>query len=325
MHHIFGHTSPDTDAFASAFAFAHWLNAQDIAATPYRLGVPNLETKFVLDYLWQHYSDELAGLTPEILPYLDPNQPLSTLSLGDLIGLTDHNEPTQSIAHLADFDIRYIIDHHKLGISTPTPAYVRIYPVGCTCTILYEMFIQKSITITPLLATFMLSAILSDTLNLNSPTTTDDDRMVAAELLAIANMSESQKDDFAQAMFLAKSDVSHLSARDILLMDYKEYQFGTSKWGIAGIETMNLPQIIGRMDDLITTAQTLKQEKQLDHLMIAIVDIAQRTGYAIAYDDTQNTILSKAFNTATQDGLFSLTGIVSRKKQIVPALEVYHN
>lgn len=325
MHHIFGHTSPDTDAFASAFAFAHWLNAQNIAATPYRLGAPNLETKFVLDYLWQHYSDELDGLTPEILPYLDPNQPLNTLSPGDLVGLTDHNEPAQSITNLADFDVRYIIDHHKLGISTPTPAYVRIYPVGCTCTILYEMFIQNSITITPLLATFMLSAILSDTLNLNSPTTTDDDRMVVTKLLAIANMSESQKDDFAQAMFLAKSDVSHLSARDILLMDYKEYQFGTSKWGIAGIETMNLPQIIGRMNDLITTAQILKQEKQLDHLMIAIVDIAQRTGYAIAYDHAQNTILSKAFGATAQDGLFSLTGIVSRKKQIVPALEAYFN
>lgn len=323
MHHIFGHTSPDTDAFASAFAFAHWLNAQSIPATPYRLGTPNLETKFVLDYLWQKFSDKLNGLEPEILPYLNPAQPLDTLNPGDFIGLTDHNEPAQSITDLTNFDVRYIIDHHKLGISTPTPAYVRIYPVGCTCTILYEMFIQKSITITPLLATFMLSAIISDTLNLNSPTTTDDDRMVIKKLLPIANLSTAQKNEFAQAMFMAKSDIRHLTDHEILLMDYKQYQFGTSKWGIAGIETMDMAQIIGRMEGLTMTARSLKQEKHLDHLMIAIVDIRQQTGYALAYDDAQNAILTKAFKTTAKNGLFILDGVVSRKKQIIPALEKY--
>lgn len=324
MYHIFGHTSPDTDAFASAFAFAHWLNAQHLPATAYRLGKPNLETAFVLEYLHRHFPDELKGLPSDILPLLDPNNPLDTLQSGDNIGLTDHNEQGQSIANLADFNLCFVIDHHKISLNTPTPAYVRIYPVGCTCTILYQMFCEKNIVITPLLATFMLCAIISDTLNLTSPTTTDDDHLAINALSDIALLSKSQKDELAQAMFAAKSDTRHLSARDILLMDYKEYDLGDTKWGIAGIETVDVTQILGRLTELKDTTNTLKQEKNLDHLMVAIVDIKAQIGYAIAHDNEQNTILSQAFHATPQDDVFILEGVVSRKKQIIPALEAYY-
>lgn len=328
MHHIFGHTSPDTDAFASAFALAYWLNAQHIHATAYRLGEPNLETAFVIRHLFATFGNELHDTPSKLLPYLDPNQPLNTLKQGDKIGLTDHNEAGQSIANLSDFDIRFVIDHHKINLTTPHTAYVRISPVGCTCTILYEMFAQKSIAITPLLATLMLFAIISDTLNLTSPTTTDDDRQVVENLLKIIDLSNDDKDKLAHAMFMAKSDTSHLTARQILLMDYKEYDIGGKKWGIAGIETLDAEQILARRDELTTAATTLKADKNLDHLMIAIADIQAKTGYALAYDDAQNTIISQAFdvaNTATHDGVFALAGVISRKRQIVPILENYYH
>lgn len=326
MHHIFGHTSPDTDAFASAFALAYWLNAQHIDATAYRLGEPNLETAFIIRHLFATFGNELCNTPSKLLPYLDSNQPLNTLKRGDKIGLTDHNEASQSIANLSDFDIRFVIDHHKINLATPHTAYVRISPVGCTCTILYEMFTQKSIAIPPSLAMLMLSAIISDTLNLTSPTTTDDDRQVVEKLLKIINLSNDDKDKFAHAMFMAKSDISHLDARQILLMDYKEYDIGGAKWGIAGIETLDVGQILARRDELMAAAITLKSNKNLDHLMVAIADIGAKTGYALAYDDAQNTIISQAFNTKASDGgIFTLSGVVSRKRQIVPILENYYH
>lgn len=325
MHHIFGHTSPDTDAFASAFALAYYLNAKGVAATAYRLGEPNLETRFVIDQLFAHFPEQMSGLPDKLLPHLDPHQPLSVLNQGDAIGLTDHNEPSQSIANLSDFDIRYVIDHHKLNLSTPTPAEICIRPVGCTCTILYQMFAHQGIIITPMLAMLMLSAIISDTLNLNSPTTTDDDRQVMENLLKIIDLSHDDKDKFAHAMFTAKSSTAHLTAREILLMDYKEYRIGEQTWGIAGIETVASEQIFARLDELADTANTLAQEKQLNHLMIAIVDIKDNIGYLSAHDPKQNTIISQAFDAVPQDGLFALAGVISRKKQLVPALEHHVN
>ncbi|MDO4441332.1 MAG: manganese-dependent inorganic pyrophosphatase [Moraxella sp.] len=321
MHHIFGHTSPDTDAFASAFALAYYLNAKGVAATAYRLGEPNLETCFVIEQLFAHFPSQMSGLPDKLLPYLDPHQPLGVLNKGDAIGLTDHNEPSQSIANLSDFDIRYVIDHHKLNLSTPTPAEICIRPVGCTCTILYQMFVYQNIAITPMLATLMLSAIISDTLNLNSPTTTDDDRHALTALMGIANLSPTAKDDYAHAMFAAKSSTAHLTAREILLMDYKAYDIGGKSWGIAGIETVDTRQIFARLHELADTANTLAQEKQLDHLMIAIVDIKNNIGHLSAHDPIQNAIISQAFGAAPKDGVFSLAGVVSRKKQLVPTLE----
>lgn len=320
MYHVFGHTSPDTDAFASAYAFAYFLNSQGVQACAYRLGEPNLETKFVLEFLAKNF-DEFNKNLSDLLPLLDPANPLTTLQKGDKICLTDHNEQSQSIANLTDFELCYVIDHHKISLSTPSPAYVRICPVGCTCTILWQMFNEKGIAISASLALFMLSAIVSDTLNLTSPTTTDDDRTALTALAKLAKLDD--VDGFAKKMFIAKSDVSHLSAQEILLMDYKEYSFGGERWGIAGIETLDPTAIFARKDELAQTANLIKAQKGLSQLMIALVDIKEHTGYAIAYDTAQNDILSQVFGGLPQDGIFVLTGVVSRKKQIVPALEHY--
>lgn len=314
IHHIFGHKSPDTDAICSALVLQTYFTLQKIPSHAYRLGNPNQETTYLFD--------RFALSLP---PYLDPNRPFDTLSQGDIICLTDHNELSQSIDSLNSFNIAYVIDHHKLNLSTPTPAYIRIYPVGCTCTILLEMFIQKSLPIDQTTATLMLCAIISDTLNLTSPTTTHDDIQAVAYL---QNSLSIDVNELASAMFTAKSNVTHLSATDILLMDYKEFNFGQPnkpiKWGIAGIETTDPTQIFARKDELSQAANELKTQKNLTHLMIAIVDIYNQTGYAIAYDDNQNNIITTAFNSKSQDGIFVLKNVVSRKKQLIPALENYY-
>ena len=322
MYHVFGHTSPDTDAFMSSLAFCHYLNIQQLPAIAYRLGEPNLETAYILSECQRRYPETIK---PKLLPYLNPCDPFTILHRVDDVALTDHNEPAQSIDHLCDFNICYVIDHHKLGLSTPTPAYVRIHPVGCTCTILYEMFEQKSLEIPAYLAFLMLSAIISDTLNLTSPTTTHDDVMAVEKLCKLCHMTQTNKDDFADKMFAAKSDVSKLTARQILLMDYKEYTLGGDRWGIAGIETVSPKIVLDRQDELTQEAMLIQQEKGLNHLMIAIVDIKENMGYATAHDPAQNKILQQAFNTSHDDQVFLLPSVVSRKKQIIPALERYYH
>lgn len=154
--YIFGHKNPDTDAIVSAIIFQDWLVQQNISAIAHRLGEMNQETKFLLDF---------AQISePKLLPNLEKNSQ---------IALLDHNESVQSIDNLADYQIRYVIDHHKLGdLTTKEPTYIRIQPVGSTCTLLYLMYQEKNLTISPTLAKLMVGAIISDTLNLTSPTTT---------------------------------------------------------------------------------------------------------------------------------------------------------
>ncbi|UNU73998.1 manganese-dependent inorganic pyrophosphatase [Moraxella nasovis] len=315
MHHIFGHRSPDTDAIVSALVLAEYFRLQGVPSASYRLGKMNGESTFLLN---------LVSARPPI--YLDPDQPYDILHSGDIICLTDHNETAQSINHLEDFTISHVIDHHKIALNTKTPAYIRIMPVGCTCTILLDLFTEKRLPITAKTATLMLGAIISDTLNLQSPTTTDSDILAVDKLAKIAQIH--RVDEFAERLFTAKSNLTHLSAQDILLGDYKEFSFnemsGTVKWGIAGIETMDSSYVFNRMDELTSQAALLKNTKNLDYLMIAVVDIRAKTSFIMAYDEAQNAIIRQAFDINDDGKLFTLKGIVSRKKQLVPTLAHYH-
>lgn len=310
-YHIFGHQVPDTDAIVSALALQAFFTAQNIDAIAYRLGNINNETAFLLQYT--------NCPNP---PYLDPKNPFDTLTKGANICLTDHNEAIQSIHHLDDFRLCYVIDHHKINLNTATPAYVRIYPVGCTCTILLEMFDEKELTINPQLATLMAGAIISDTLNLTSPITTLSDRQALARLAQIAKIDA---DDLANKMFDAKSDVSHLSATEIILADYKNFLFGKDVWGISVIETTNPDSIFARSDELGLAATRIKAQKQLDYLLVVVVDIIKQDSFVLMYEPSLTQLVQKAFDIHTShNNYLILQGVVSRKSQIVPVIERYY-
>lgn len=312
---VFGHKTPDTDAITSAIVMTDWLTQQNLTATAYRLGELNQETQFLLNFANVQApklltADELANIE------------------NPLLALTDHNESQQSIENLTHFPIGYVIDHHKLGdLTTSEPAYIRIEPVGSTCTILYKLYQEYQLTLNPTLATLMAGAVISDTLNLTSPTTTDTDRKILPELLTLAKIADGN--DFANQLFLAKSDIRHLTAEQLVTADYKQFKFNdktatAKKWGIAVIETVAPTQVFGRLSDIQTASQTVQQRDSLDYFLVIIVDILKQQSWAVASNDGQNQIISQAFNTTLKEDLIDLGNLVSRKKQFVPTLEKFY-
>lgn len=312
---VFGHKIPDTDAIASALVMADWLNQQGLNATAYRLGEPNLETQFLLDFA--------KTVAPKLLTPGD-----LTKLYNPVLALTDHNESQQSIENLKDFTIGYVIDHHKLGdLTTSEPAYIRIEPLGSACTILYKMYQEYGLTPTPTLATLMAGAMISDTLNLTSPTTTDSDRKFLPKVLDLANIQDGHA--FANQLFMAKSNISHLSDEQLVTADYKQFNFTdtvgkVSKWGIAVIETVNPEQAFERVNGIQTASQTVRQRDGLDYFLVLIVDIVTQRAWAVASVDEQNQIIIKAFKAELQESLLDLGNLVSRKKQFVPMLEKFY-
>lgn len=189
MYYVFGHTNPDTDAYCAAVAYAQFLNDTGVAATAIALGSPNNETRFVFDTI--HTS----------LPVLQ-----TTLNVGSKIVLVDHNQAGQSIPERHNYDIVSVIDHHNIAdFSTASAIYMRVDAVGCTCTILREIFQEQHYRPSATIAHLMLSAIISDTLYFRSPTTTDRDRSAIEALAVLAGVDDVEA--YSLQMFAAKSDL----------------------------------------------------------------------------------------------------------------------
>ena len=160
---VFGHKSPDSDSITSSLVMTNLENELGN-----RLGNINKETEFILDYL---------GIeAPELLESVED---------GANVILVDHNSPAESVDNLENANILKVVDHHKLALETSYPLFLRFEPVGCTETILCKLYEENGVEITKEIATLMLSAIISDTLLLKSPTTTDDDKLAVEKLAEI--------------------------------------------------------------------------------------------------------------------------------------------
>lgn len=309
---VFGHTNPDTDAVASALVYARLLTRQGIPAQAYRLGDLNFETPFVLR--------EAGVEAPELLATLEAASP---------VALVDHNESAQSLPGLHDLVVTRVVDHHKLGdLTTSQPPYLRFEPVGSTATILLKLHREAHLPVERVDARLMLSAILSDTLHFRSPTTTPDDREAVAFLAPIAGVSDVEA--YALAMFAAKSDLGDTPAKTLLKMDYKVFPFGDpaqpltlQQWGIGVIETTNPAYVLGRQAELLAAMDQAKAEDGLHGLLLSVVDILHETNVTLVLSATEDKVLREAFGAAPHAGRADLGGRISRKKQLVPALEAY--
>ena len=170
---VFGHQSPDTDAICAAIEYAYLQNKLGYDVEAVALGTPNEETKFVLDYFSQEAPRVITEASSEV----------------DSVMLVDHNEPQQSVSDIDKLTVTHVVDHHRIAdFNTEKPVFYRAEPVGCVSTVLFEMFNEKNVEIPEKLAGLMLSAIISDTLLLKSPTTTDVDKKAVAELAKIAKV-----------------------------------------------------------------------------------------------------------------------------------------
>ena len=291
--HVFGHKSPDTDSICSAISLAYLKNQLGQEATPYALGEVRKEAKFVLDYFKVN--------TPQIL---------GDASGKDVI-LVDHNEYAQSADGIENANIVEIVDHHKIGgISTNVPISFRVMPVGCTCTILYNMFKENNVEVPYEIAGLLLSAILSDTLIFKSPTTTELDKIACAELSAIV---EVDMEAYGLDMFKAGTALDGYSIEEIVNMDFKEFNMSGKRVGIGQVMTLDVDSVFNKKDEFLSHINNT----DYDMLVLAITDIIKEGSYLIYKAD--DNIISKAFNVDATQGVFA-EGVVSRKKQLVPNL-----
>lgn len=302
---VFGHKSPDTDTVCSAIAYTWYLsNKKDSEAKAYIQGDINRETEFILNTF-----------------KIDKPELLDRLNEGDKIVIVDTNNPDELPDNLELVEIIEILDHHKLagGLSTSQPISITIRPIACTATIIWQIMKQEGNNDVPQdIAGLMVSAILSDTLKFTSPTTTEEDKKAAQELAKIASIDI---DKHADKMFEAKSDLSGMNSSDILLSDSKLFDMGSKKVRISVVETTKPENALKMKKKLIEEMQDIKKRESLHAMFFFIVDILKSQSTLLVPSKHEEDLAIKTFNSTFKDGIVILPGIVSRKKQIVPALE----
>lgn len=230
--------------------------------------------------------------------------------------LVDHNSLAQSAIGIEEAEITEIIDHHNLGaIGTNVPINFRSMPVGCTCTIIYNLFVEKHVAIPKDIAGLMLSAILSDTLIFKSPTTTEEDIFAASKLAKIAKVDI---DDYGYQMFKAASSIKGIGVHDLIHQDFKSYSIGNNMLGISQVMTMDFNDIEANMDEYIAKLDELASGNYMCCCLF-ITDVYKNGSYVI-YNTNASDIIGDAFDLKeTYEGVY-IPDLVSRKKQMLPAL-----
>ena len=230
--------------------------------------------------------------------------------------LVDHAEIGQSVAGVENAEVMEILDHHHVGdIETASPIPATFDPVGSTATLIVERYRASGLEPEETTARMLLAALLSDTVILNSPTTTDRDREVAEYL---EEMLDLDADEFGTDMFEASSDVSSLTAEEIVVRDAKEY--GTSsgdKVSVSQVETVG-NGLLERKDELIEALEDMKGENGYLFSALMVTDIMEGGTQLLCVGDCST--VHQAFESRSEKGVIDLPGVMSRKKQVAPVL-----
>lgn len=231
--------------------------------------------------------------------------------------LVDHNEIEQSAIGLEEAEIVEIVDHHKIGrVSTTHPINFRNMIVGSTNTIIYSMYKEKGVKIDKTMAGLMLAGIISDTLLLKSPTTTDMDIKTVKELNKIVKLNVEK---FGLEMFKSGSSLEGMTYEEVLEMDSKTFKSGDEEFTISQAFTLDIDNILKDKDNYLMEMDKLMKETGVKRFIFAVTDIIKNGSY-ILYDSKSEDVVKKAFNIKkVEEGVF-LKDVVSRKKQIVPAV-----
>ncbi len=230
--------------------------------------------------------------------------------------LVDHNNFAQSVDGIEEADIQEIYDHHNLGsIGTSNPIIFRCMTVGCTATLIYDLFKENRVEIPKDIAGIMLSSIISDTLLFTSPTTTEADKKVANSLAAIAEVDIKK---YGIKMLKAASSVKDLTVNEQIFQDYKSYTVGDQKIGIGQLITLDFEELSNNIDEYVKRLNELKSVHPGVYLLF-VTDILSNGSYVI-YDSDSEEIIKDSFNLDhVEQGIF-IKGLVSRKKQILPPI-----
>ena len=232
--------------------------------------------------------------------------------------LVDHNERSQAVEGLEQADIMEIVDHHRIGsIETSSPVLFRNMPVGCTCTILYMMYHENGVEIPKGIAGLMLSAILSDTLAFRSPTCTPVDRKAGEDLARIANVDI---DTYADEMFDAGADLTGRTAEEVFHQDFKVFSRGNVKFGVGQGSYMTERSRKAAEDLVGPFMETGAKADELPYVFYLFTDVKTSSSEILCYGPGADDVIARAFDVTPKDGLALLPGVVSRKKQVIPAL-----
>ena len=298
---IFGHKNPDTDTICSAMAeeILNRKNGWDTKAV--RLGNVNKETQYVLNYL---------GLeAPELIEKVEEGQEVL---------LVDHNEFNQSVEGIEKAKILGVTDHHRIAnFETSEPLYYTAKPYGCTSTILFEEFKQLGHEIEKTEAILMASAIISDTLLLKSPTTTEHDIKALEELEKIVGIDIKE---YGLEMLKAGTDLDDFTAKELVNLDAKSLEKNGVKFVIAQVNTVSIDDVLKRQEELENAIKEEIKEKGLNIFVLAITDILNSNSEIIALGDKVE-VVEKAFDKKLENNKAFLEGVVSIKKQLLPNID----
>ncbi len=233
--------------------------------------------------------------------------------------LVDHNEKTQAVDNIEDAEILEIIDHHRIGsLETISPVYFRNQPLGCTSTIIYQMFGERGITVPKDIGGLLLAAILSDTLMFRSPTCTQQDIKAAEELAEIADINI---ETFAKSMFQAGSDFKNKTTEEIFYQDFKIFHTGEYDFGVSQVSALSREELNKVGEQLKPFMKQVLGEKKLDMVYVMLTDILEESSNVIFAGQEAGKILADAFRVEKyEEDSVHLEGIISRKKQMIPTL-----
>ncbi|MDO4912231.1 MAG: manganese-dependent inorganic pyrophosphatase [Lactobacillus sp.] len=300
---VFGHQNPDTDAIGTAIAYSYLQNKLGFNTEAVALGEPNDETQYALDKLGFKAPRVIEKAAPEVKAVM----------------LVDHNEPQQSVSDIADVKVTHVVDHHRImNFNTSDPLFYRAEAVGCTSTVVWKLFNEQGVEIPENIAGIMASAIISDTLLLKSPTTTDDDKKALEALAKIAGIDVQS---YGLAMLKAGTNIAAKSEDELIDLDAKSFDLNGKTARIAQVNVVDLEEAVVRKEAFIKAMQDSSAKNGYDMFMLLITNILDSDSVAfIIGDEDAQSKFEKAFGEKLQDNEMKLSGVVSRKKQVVPPL-----
>ena len=281
---------------------------------------------FEMDDYVDDVREQMAKIRHRDFPIIDEQRHLlGMMSRRNLLNfkkkrliLVDHNEKSQAVDGIEDANILEIIDHHRLGsLETISPIFFRNQPLGCTGTIIYQMYMEQGVEVDKQTAGLLLAEIISDTLMFRSPTCTAVDKMEAEQLAKIA---EVDIEELATAMFEAGSDFSSKTTEEIFYQDFKVFTLDDMAFGVSQVSAVSRKQLNSIKEGLRDYMNTVIGEKSLNMAFVMLTDIFSETTELIYMGNGAKEIAEKAFGVKEKKGGYMLEGVVSRKKQLIPSL-----
>ena len=292
----------------------------------------------IIDFSEEDYLDDIreimASKRHRDFPVLDSDgKYIGMISRRNLLGakgksiiLVDHNEKSQAVEGMENADIREIIDHHRLGtVETMSPVFFRNQPLGCTATIIYQMYQENHMEIDKTTAGLLCSAIISDTLLFRSPTCTPIDKAAG---LALAQIAGLDIEKYAIDMFSAGSNLKGKSDGDIFYQDFKRFTVGNSVFGIGQITSLNAVELKDLKKRMSEYTEKEREQHEIDMMFFMLTNILTESTDLICTGQGAEQLITTAFhvrdedveNVSAQTGIVKLPGVVSRKKQLAPQI-----